>query len=55
MDEAQAGQLYRKALEIQNVKELKSGISIPDGKTVYGDLNLIQSTDHLSGDLDFQQ
>ena len=45
MDEAQAGQLYRKALEIQNVKELKSGISIPDGKTVYGDLNLIQSTD----------
>lgn len=45
MDEAQAGQLYRKALEIQNVKEVKTGITLQDGKTVYSDLELIQSTD----------
>ena len=45
MDEAQAGQLYRKALEIQNVKETKSGITLQDGKTVYSDLELIQGTD----------
>ncbi|WP_440322184.1 family 43 glycosylhydrolase [Laedolimicola sp.] len=40
MTEVEAGQLYRKALEIQKVKEAKLGLTLEDGAVVYENLEL---------------